>query len=116
MSNRNRTQGHKFERDIVNELKEMGFDVSTSRNESRKMDAAKVDIVGNVPFHIQCKNSTVKPNYHELLNEMPDDKIPVIFHRLTHKADVRFITDGDYVIIKKEDFYRLITGTLDSNY
>lgn len=108
MNNRNRSAGNNFERTIVNELKEFGYNVKTSRAESRNMDALKVDIIGDFPFHIQCKNSKNKPDYHTLLNEMPKDKCPIIFHRQTHKATSKFVTDGDYVILKKEDFYKLI--------
>ena len=55
MANRNRTAGNNFERLIVNELKELGFDdVVTSRAESRNMDNRGVDIFGNnFPFYIQ---------------------------------------------------------------
>jgi len=104
----NRTAGNNFERIIVRELKELGYDVTTSRNESRKMDAMQVDIMGDIPYHIQCKNSKNKPKYDKLLKEMPDDKVPVVFHRQTHKAGKNFVTDGDFVIMRKEDFYEIL--------
>lgn len=105
---RNRDAGHKFERDVVTELKKLGYDVSTSRNESRKMDAMKVDIVGNFPYHIQCKNTQNRPDYNSLIGEMPKDKPCLVFHRQTHKANKKFMTDGDFVIMSKETFYNLI--------
>jgi len=114
MSNRNRTSGHNFERVIVKDMKELGFNVVTARSESRSMDNKQVDIFSPLgvenplPFYIQCKNSKNKPKYQELLEDMPQDRIPVIFHRQTHKANSRFVTDGDYVIIRKKDFYKLI--------
>lgn len=118
MSNRNRSAGHNFERSIVNELKEIGYDVVTARAESRNMDNLKVDIfspLGRIhnnlrmlPYYVQCKNTKNRPDYHKLLNEMPNDRTPIVFHRQTHKANTRFVTDGDYVIMKKEDFYKLI--------
>lgn len=104
----NRTAGNNFERTIVNELKKLNYNVCTSRNESRKMDALKVDIMGDIPYHIQCKNSQNKPKYEVLLKEMPHDKVPVVFHRQTHKANSNFVTDGDYVIMRKEDFYEIL--------
>lgn len=108
MSNRNRTSGNTYELKIVHELKDMGYHVSTSRNESRTMDAKKVDIVGDFPFHVQCKNTTTRPDYNTILNEMPDDKPNLIFHKLTAKANTKFITQGEFVIMKKETFYNLI--------
>jgi 3-methyladenine DNA glycosylase AlkC len=114
MSNRNRSAGHSYERTIVKELKELGFDVVTARSESRNMDNKKVDVFSplgvdnSLPFYVQCKNSKSRPNYHKILNEMPDDRVPIILHRQTHKVNTKFVTDGDYVIMKKEDFYNLI--------
>lgn len=108
MANRNRTQGNNFERIICKELKELGFEAVTSRSESRNLDNLGVDIVTNLPYHIQCKNMVKQPKYHTLLTTMPTDKEPVVIHRQTHKAKSRFVTDGDYVIMKKELFYKLI--------
>ena len=62
----------------------------------------------SLPYYIQCKNSKNKPNYHELLTIMPQDRTPIVIHRQTHKANAKFITDGDYVIMKKSTFYNLI--------
>lgn len=121
MSNRNRTAGNNFERLIVRELKLLNFDVVTSRSESRNMDNLGVDIfsplgVKNIfPFYIQCKNSQNKPNYHELIKNMPNDRIPIILHRQTHKVNSKFITDGDYVIIKKQDFYSILQNNKKEN-
>ena len=114
MANRNRNAGNGFERLIVNELKELDYDVVTARAESRNMDNMKVDVFSplgvknTLPYYIQCKNSKSKPNYHKIIGEMPKDRIPIIIHRQTHKANNRFVTDGDYVILRKEDFYNLI--------
>jgi Holliday junction resolvase len=105
-SNRNRTAGNNFERKVVNELKELGFeDVVTSRAESRNMDNAGVDIFGkDLPYHIQCKNSKTWQNLHELItsDKLPEDKPLVVFQRKTRKANTRFVTEGDYVSMSKE--------------
>ena len=53
MANRNRTAGNQYERDIVNELKEHGYDVVTTRSESRNADNAGID-VRNYPYHTKC--------------------------------------------------------------
>ena len=78
-----RNKGCAFERTIVNELRDELFfeDAVTSRAESRNMDAKGVDICG-VPFHVQCKAyDSTTPKYMELLDGMPDDQPPVIFHK-----------------------------------
>jgi len=114
MANRNRTAGHNLERDIVKELKELGFDVVTSRSESRSMDNKKVDIFSplgvdnSLPYYIQTKCTVNIPNYCQLLTEMPKDRIPVVIHRKTEKKGVNFMAQGDFVTITKETFYNLI--------
>lgn len=111
MNNRNRGNG--YERQIAKELREIGFeDVFTSRAESRNMDNKGVDLFGDsLSFHIQCKNYTNYPKIAELLNSelLPQDKPLAVFHKKTKKANVNFITEGEFVYIKKQDFYNLIT-------
>ena len=80
------------------------------------MDNAGVDIFDTkqsdkeLPFHIQCKNSKSIIDYNKLLSSdlLPEDKPTFIFHKKTKKANTRFVTQGEYVILKKEDFYKLI--------
>lgn len=112
MSSRNRTAGHNYERQITNELKELGFeDVVTARSESRNMDDKGVDIFGSsLPFFVQCKNSQNYPKIHELLTSelLPTEKPLIIFHKKTKKQNVKFATQGEYVYFKKDDFYKLI--------
>lgn len=107
----NRTAGHNYERLCVNRLRENGYgDVVTSRSESRNMDNKGVDIFGaSLPIHIQCKNSTKEVKYHKLLIEerLPDDKDTIIMHKKTAKHGTRFITEGEYVIMKYETFNKL---------
>jgi len=108
----NRNRGNGYERDIVNELKEIGFtDSVTSRAESRNMDNKGVDIFGDsLPFHIQCKNYVKYPDIHGLLTSelLPTDKPLVVIHKKTKKASTRFMTQGEYAYLKKQDFYDLI--------
>ncbi len=118
-SNRNRQAGHGLERLIVRELKELGYDAVTSRAESRNMDNRGIDIFSPpycsnpLPVHIQCKNTVINPHYEDLLTSelLPNDKPTIVIHRKTKKANSRFVTQGDYVIIKKEHFYNLIKKT-----
>jgi hypothetical protein len=118
-SSRNRSAGHGLERSIVKELKELGYDAVTSRAESRNMDNRGIDIFSPpycsnpLPVHIQCKNTVINPHYEDLLTSelLPNDKPTVVVHRKTKKANTRFVTQGDYVIIRKNDFYNLIKKT-----
>ena len=119
MGNTNRNRGNGYERLIVKELKELGYDAVTSRAESRNMDNRGIDIFSPpycsnpLPVHIQCKNTVINPHYEDLLTSelLPNDKPTVVVHRKTKKANSRFVTQGDYVIIKKNDFYNLIKKT-----
>lgn len=106
-----RRRGHDYERLIAKELKEMGFDVVTARSESRNMDNKGIDIFGNIPFHIQCKLSKDRPNYHNLITSplLQDEvKSLVVFHKLATKSHKRFMTQGEYVTMTKKQFYELI--------
>ena len=111
-ANRNRTAGHNFEREIVKELKGLGYDeVVTSRAESRNMDNAGVDIFGKgFPYYIQCKNSKTWQDIHGLITseKLPTDKPTLVFQKKTKKVGERFLKEGDYVSMKKEDFYEML--------
>jgi Holliday junction resolvase len=107
-SNRNRTAGHNFERLIVKELKELGYDVVSARSESKNMDDRGVDIFGpDFPYYVQCKNSKTYQKLHELITseKLPKDKDTIVFQRKTRKANTKFVTEGDYVSMSKETFY-----------
>lgn len=112
MANRNRTAGNQYERDIVNDLKNLGYDVVTSRSESRAADAAGIDILGNFLYYIQCKVYKSYPKLNELINnDRPEkfrDKPIIVFHKKVRKAKSRFVKEDEFVSMRKEDFYELI--------
>lgn len=112
MANRNRTAGNNYERLVVNELKDLGYDVATARSESRNADNAGIDIVGNFPYHIQCKVYQNYPKLHELINndrpERFQDKPIIVFHKKVKKANTKFVTQDEFVSLRKEDFLKLI--------
>lgn len=107
-----RTAGHNYERLIVNEVKDLGYDVATARSESRNADNAGIDIVGNFPFYIQCKVLKNYPKLNELINnDRPDrfkDKAIVVFHKKVKKANTKFVSEGEFVSMNKDDFYKLM--------
>lgn len=110
-SKRNRSAGHGFERLIVNELKLLGFPEAVSaRSESRNTDDLGVDVCNTPGYNFQCKNTVITPNYHELITTMPQDPevSNIIIHRKTKKANTKFITQDDYVLMRKSDFYKIL--------
>lgn len=112
MANRNRTAGLNYERKIIKDLKELKLFPAavSSRAESKNMDDKGVDICNTPGFYIQCKNSKTNPRYDVLLEEMPQEPgiINAVIHQKTKKANTKFIAQGEYVVVKKADFYRLL--------
>lgn len=106
-ANRNRTAGHNFERQIIKELKSLGFEAVSTRSESRSKDNQGIDIITNTPviYQPQCKVKASQPNFHQLLTETEAD---VVFWKKVEKANVKFLTKGEYVVMSKENFYKLI--------
>ena len=101
-----RAKGHAYELQIVNRLKELGYDAVTSRSESKRMDDLGVDIIDNTDFYIQCKAvEKLKPSLHDILARMPTDKVPVVYHKRNNKSTV--------VSLKLKDFERLLLQTRD---
>jgi len=96
-----RNKGHNYERKIRREFIELGFtNCNTSRFESLKLDAEKVDLCNTGCFNIQCKAVENGINYQKLLSEMPkDEKFNIIFHKKQGK---------EIAVLSKADFYELL--------
>ena len=75
-----RNKGHGFERKIMSELKELGYDCLTSRNESKRLDDAGVDLVDSTPFYFQLKKTERLPNLDNIIKAMPKEKVRTILH------------------------------------
>ena len=105
MANRNRNAGNGYERQIAQELRDMGFEAVTSRQESRSLDAAGVDLVTTFPLAPQMKVSINQPNAHKILTVTEAE---IIFYKRIEKAGSKFMPRGEYVILRKEDFYWLV--------
>ena len=104
MTINSRNKGNAYERQIINEIKALGFDAVSSRSESKNMDDAGVDIITELPFNIQCKRVERLHDPEGIIENMPPDKIRAIFTKKNRKDDL--------VILKKSDFYRIIMFTL----
>jgi hypothetical protein len=111
----NRSKGIRYEQKVCNELNELGFNVRSTRELSKFYDDHKVDILDHpesevkIPHHVQCKSTSTKPKYEEILNEFKlKDKPLVIFHKSTKKVNKNFKTLGEYVIMDKELYYEIL--------
>lgn len=111
---RSRSAGHSYERLIVNELKQIWpakfGKCCTSRSESKRTDDKGIDICFTPGYQIQVKNCKNVQKYWNLLPGMPqaDTEINVIIHKKTQKAGSKFISQGEYAIMTKKDFYKLL--------
>lgn len=104
---KSKNKGSAFEAEVVNKLKELGFDVCRSAGESKKLDNNKVDIAGDVPFAVQCKNTQNLPNYFTIRENCPDERPLALLWKKV--GEVGSISDGTLAIIPIEYFYKLLT-------
>ncbi len=108
-SNRNRTAGHNYERDVIKKLKEIGYsDAVSSRYASRITDDAGIDIMGTDDIAIQCKNTARGIDYCTILEGMNTDKHKVILHKRTEKKGSRFCKRREVAILDIDLFYELL--------
>lgn len=110
-----REKGHRYERELIEELNKFGFKMGSSRLMSRYYDNMGVDLVDypdaeiRCPFHVQAKSYSTRLPYELLISDFKlKDKPIVLFHKFTKKATKNFINTGEFVILKKEDFYKLL--------
>ena len=105
-----RQKGHTYELAIKSVHEEIGFnDVYTSRNESKRLDDAGVDLAG-LPYYVQCKAvERLAPSLHEILSGMPANKIRTVFHKRNRKGTVVSMPMEDWLTVlkflKEKDFF-----------
>ena len=109
---RNKQRGNEYERRIANELNELGFDVVTSRSESKTTDNNKVDLIdrsNKLPVQIQLKRSIATPSYFKIREDttVPDEQFCLIWNK-QRNVNGRFLSTGECVILDKKMFYELI--------
>jgi len=127
MANRNRNEGHNWEREIVrriNTFEHIFPPVGTSRELSRDFDDNKIDIVTRKILQmekfglvIQAKSSTVTQQYPKLLNEVKtgmevvglEKTVPVVFHKQTEKSGTKFMHRDDFACLFLDDFMEIYT-------
>lgn len=106
-------KGNNYELQIVNELKQIGYeDCVSSRSESKRMDNDKIDIVSDdLPVYVQCKCTKNTPSYHKIEEDCPrKDKPFVIFwnRQEVKEGNVNMSSAGEVVFVPKEFFYKLL--------
>lgn len=110
-----RSKGCNFERQIAQEMRELGWsDCATSRYSSKETDDAKVDLVNTFPFNFQCKAWESTVPYLNVLESMPkDENINIILHKKKYKVPTK---DGkgtklqykEIAILTKDHLYDII--------
>ena len=111
-----KVKGNTYERQIVNELKELtGNDnICTSRSESKKLDNMKIDISDPddiLPCYFQMKKVQTTPSVKKINDEvgLKDKPLCILWNIQTKKeGNVNITSCGEYAIIPKEFFYDLL--------
>ena len=109
-----RRRGHSYEVKIVKELREItgDEDLCTSRSESKKLDDQNIDVAdpNNIlPFYCQMKATQATPQIKKLNLEVgKKDKPLVIFWNAQELKNKKQISKGEYCIIPKILFYKLL--------
>lgn len=107
---RNKRKGNRFELEVVNKLKELGYNVASSRSQSKSTDDDKIDIFdldGNLPVNIQTKYTQATPNYFTIKDACSKKDKP--FTILWKKAVPGKISPGTIAMIPAEFFYEILT-------
>lgn len=107
---KSKKKGNNFELEIVHKLKEVGYpNCTTSRNSSRELDSAKVDICDDtLPCYIQAKYTQNMPNYFTIRDLCPlKDKFFCMAWKKAGKNGEQ--SPGTVMVIPIEFFYQLIT-------
>ena len=111
-----KAKGNAFERQIVNELKEItgSENISTSRASSKKLDDMKIDINDEdniLPCYFQLKKTQTLPSVKKLNEEIgkKDKPLCIIWNAQEKKeGNVNITSCGEYAIIPKDLFYDLL--------
>lgn len=116
-----KNKGSAYERQIVNELKELtgSENIATSRSSSKKLDNMKIDIFdedGILPCYFQLKKTQTTPSVKKINAEVGKlDKPLCILWNIQEKKEgnVNITSQGEYAIIPKDFFYKLLSVYTD---
>lgn len=106
----NKRKGNDFERKVVRDLKELGYNVVTARSESKRTDDNKIDIIdldNKLSINLQTKYTATTPNFFKISEECTDKSKP--FGILWKKSGTKGANSpGAVAIIPLDYFYKLI--------
>lgn len=106
-SRKSRNKGSGWEAEIVNRLKEIGYeDVCRAAGESKSLDSNKIDIAGSTECAIQAKHTQNLPNYFKIREACTDQRPLAIFWKKS--ADIGSISDGAVAVVDLDFFYELL--------
>ena len=119
LGKRNRQRGNEYERRIAKELNEIGFQVVTSRSESKRADDNKIDLIdlsNKLPVQLQLKRVTSTPQYFKIREEstVPNKNFALLWNKQKN-VNGRFMSEGEVVILDKLMFYQLIAPYAQSS-
>lgn len=119
LGKRNRQRGNEYERRIAKELNDIGFQVVTSRSESKRADDNKIDLIdlsNKLPVQLQLKRVTSTPQYFKIREEstVPNKNFALLWNKQKN-VNGRFMSEGEIVILDKEMFYQLIAPYAQSS-
>ena len=115
MAKQNKRKGSGLELDIVHKLNDIGYNVCSSRSNSKVLDNAKVDICdldGRLDCYIQSKCTQSFPSYFKIREECPlKDKS---FHLVWKKQEKDGSNSpGTVVVMPIEDYWEYLTLKLN---
>lgn len=106
-SKKSRNKGSGWEFEIVNRLKEIGYeDVCRAAAESKNLDNNKIDIAGSTECAIQAKHTQNLPNYFKIREACSDLRPLALFWKKS--ADVGGISNGTVAVVDLDFFYELL--------
>ena len=107
---KSKRKGSAFELEIVHKLREIGYpNCGTTRNNSRALDAMKIDIYDNtLPCYIQAKYTQNIPNYFNIREDcgLKDRPFCIAWKKAGKDGEQ---SPGTVMVIPIEYFYELIT-------
>lgn len=108
-SKKSRSKGGAFETEIVNKLKEIGYDdVCRAAGESKNLDNNKIDIAGSTECAFQAKHTQTLPNYYKIREACTDSRPLVLLWKKS--AEENSISKGKLAIVDWDFFFTLLSN------
>lgn len=91
LGQKNRRKGNSFELKVIHDLNDIGFNVVSSRSESKNKDNNKIDVfdtIGTLPTNLQIKYCNTTPNYFSIRDMCTDKTMPfsIIWKKSTNNG------------------------------